>query len=37
MPARYAPGRLVSVYLLFFLCPFSLATLSDQFGQDQWA
>jgi hypothetical protein len=29
MPARYAPGRLVSVILPFFLCPLSLATVSD--------
>jgi hypothetical protein len=30
MPARYAPGRLVSVDLPFFLCPLPLATVSDQ-------
>jgi hypothetical protein len=30
MPARDAPGRLVSVIFLFYLCPLSLATLSDQ-------
>jgi hypothetical protein len=34
MPARYAPGHRVSVIFLYFLCPLSLAMLSDQLVQN---